>query len=88
MDTVTATEFQRRPGEYQHRVVSRRTSLTITSHGRPQVVLVPVDEYERLKRRDREAFLTSELPEEIVQAIAATRMDPRHDHLDAELDDT
>jgi len=52
------------------------------------VVLVPVDEYERLKRRDREAFLTSELPEEIVQAIAATRMDPRHDHLDAELDQT
>src|SRR6476469_1639110 len=36
-------------------------------------------------RRERRAFLTVELDDQTMEAIRATRMDPRHDHLNDEL---
>jgi hypothetical protein len=35
----------------------------------------------------RRSFATADLPEEEVKAIAASRMDPRHAHLDRLLED-
>ena len=55
--------------------------VTITKNGRDRLVLVAVEEYERLKRRDRRVFGAGELPDEIVEAIAQKEMDPRHEHL-------
>lgn len=44
---------------------------------------------EALKRCQsrRRTFETTDLPEETVRAIAEARMDPRHSHLDAMLDE-
>ena len=46
------------------------------------------DEYEEFRRfrESRRSFATAELPEEKVEAIRASRMDPRHAHLNAMLD--
>jgi uncharacterized protein YfkK (UPF0435 family) len=44
-----------------------------------------VEEYQRLKRRDRVVRKTEDLSAAELEAIANTEMDPRHNHLDAEL---
>jgi len=51
-----------------------------------QLVLLSMDEFRRLKRRDRRAFRVEELPEEIVEQIARTEMDPKHADLDRLMD--
>ncbi len=38
-------------------------------------------------RGERRVFRTGELPDEVIEAIRNTKMDPRHDHLNAMLDD-
>jgi len=44
------------------------------------------DEYARLKRRDRQVYLTSELPDEWVEALRTATMDERHNLLNAGLE--
>jgi prevent-host-death family protein len=45
--------------------------LTITKNGRDRLVLLSVEEYARLKRRDRDVFLPGQLTAEERRAIAA-----------------
>jgi len=53
MDTlkVSAAEFQRNIGRYQD--LALRQPVAITRNGRESTVLIAVEEYQRLKRRDR-----------------------------------
>ena len=84
MTQVSAAEFQRAFGTLSDKAMTQ--PIAITKHGRDHLVLLSAEEYSRLKRRDRRVFLTSELSLEQIAAIEASRMDPRHDYLDAELD--
>ena len=84
MLTVSAVEFQRNFGRYQDEAL--RQPVSITRNGRDRLVVLAVEEYQRLKRRDREAFKTEELTEADIKAIAEGGMDARRDHLDAELE--
>jgi prevent-host-death family protein len=84
VERVSAREFQNRPGHYQDRAL--RGPLYITSHGRDRLALISVEEYERLRKRDRQALLVEELSEKTIDAIAVAKVPPGHDHLDAELD--
>ncbi len=86
MIKVSATEFQKNIGRIQHQVLESQESVVVTSHGREAFVLVPAREYRRLKARDRRTFYTRELPREVIEAIRRVEMDPRHRHLDEELD--
>lgn len=81
---VPAAEFQRNIGLYQDKALSE--PIFITRNGRERTVLISVDEYRRLKLRDREALRAEELSKEEIEAIAATEMAPEHSHLDAELE--
>lgn len=83
MLSVTAAEFQRHFGRYQDEALKQ--PLAITRNGRERLVVLSVDEYERLARRDRKVIRTADLTAEQFQAIAESEMDPRHDHLDDEL---
>jgi PHD/YefM family antitoxin component YafN of YafNO toxin-antitoxin module len=83
MLTVSAAEFQRNFGRYQDEALKQ--PLSITRNGRDRLVVLAVEEYQRLKRRDRVVRLTEDLSEAEIEAIAKTEMDPRHNHLDAEL---
>jgi len=82
--TVSAAEFQRNFGRYQDEALKQ--PLAITRNGRDRLVVLAVEEYERLKRRDRVVFRTEDLTEGEVAAITEGGMDPRHDHLNAELE--
>ena len=85
-EAVPASEFTRNFGRY--RMQAQRVAIAVSSHGRITGYFVGPDEYEEFRRfRDgRRSFATAELPEEKVEAIRASRMDPRHAHLDAMLD--
>lgn len=83
MITVTAVEFQRHCGRYQDAALTQ--PVAITRKGRERVVMISVDEYRRLKRRDREVLRAGELSDADLAAVAGTEMDPRHAHLDKEL---
>jgi hypothetical protein len=83
---VPAAEFTRNFGRY--RMLAQKGAVPVTSHGQITGYFVPPDEYEEFERfrAQRRSFATVDLPKEKVRAIAATRMDPRHDHLNAMLD--
>lgn len=82
---VTSAEFQRNLGLYQDRALAQ--PVTITKNGRERLVLLSVEEYQRLKRRDRRVFGIGDVTDEQLAAIEATRMSDQHRHLDDELKD-
>lgn len=45
--------------------------VIVTRNGRPRNVLISVEEYERLKKRDQQAFLAAETPEHFLADIEA-----------------
>jgi PHD/YefM family antitoxin component YafN of YafNO toxin-antitoxin module len=86
-ETVSASEFVNNFGRYK--LQAQREAVPVSSHGHVVGYFVAADEYEelrRLKTMRREVFATRDLPREEVERIAATRMDPRHDHLNELLD--
>jgi prevent-host-death family protein len=64
---------------------ARREPVVITKHGRDSLVVISADEWERLKRRDRRVGLTSELPDEWVEAVREAKVSEEFAALDAEL---
>jgi prevent-host-death family protein len=84
MITVSAAEFQRHFGRYQDEALMQ--PVAITRNGRERLVVISTEEYHRLKRRSREVLRAGELTDAELGTIAATDMDPRHRHLDRELE--
>ena len=84
-DAVPASEFTRNFGRY--RMLAQREAVAVSSHGSITGYFVGPEEYEEFRRfkQHRRSFATAELPNEKVKAIAASRMDKRHAHLDAML---
>ena len=88
MITVAATEFSKNFGRY--RELAQREAVAVTSYERVTGYFVSRTEYEELQRLRSmmpKAYAVEELSEATVQAIATSRMDARHNHLDALLDD-
>ena len=83
---VPASEFTRNFGHY--RMLAQKGAVPVTSHGRVTGYFVPPEEFEEFERyrSQRRSFATVDLPPETVRAILETRMDPRHDHLNALMD--
>jgi hypothetical protein len=86
-DTVPASEFTRNFGRY--RMLAQREAIAVSSHGSITGYFVAPNEYEDFLRfkNYRRSFDTRELSEEKIAAIAASRVDPRHDHLNALMDE-
>jgi len=84
---IPASEFTRNFGRYQ--MLAQRDPVAVTSHGRTTGYFIAAEDYEAFKRfRDqRRSFATIELPDDKAAAISASRMDARHAHLDAMLDE-
>jgi hypothetical protein len=85
-EMVPASEFTRNFGRY--RMLAQREAVAVSSHGQVTGYFVGPDEFQefvRFKQQHR-SFATVDLPAEKVRAIAASRMDARHAHLDALMD--
>jgi prevent-host-death family protein len=75
MPTINASEFQKRVGEFSD--IARREPVTVTRHGRPSVVLLSAEDYERLKQIEDHATKTvkvSRLPRETIRALRAAKL--------------
>ena len=82
---VFSTEFNKEIGRYQDAALSQ--PVIVTRNGRDRTVMISAEEYARLKRRDRQVFSTADMPEEFVEAVRKSEMDPRHNHLNELLKD-
>ncbi|HTU88735.1 MAG TPA: type II toxin-antitoxin system Phd/YefM family antitoxin [Gemmataceae bacterium] len=67
METVSSGEFQRKIGHYQDRALVE--PVTITNNGRERLVMMSVEEYRRLKRRDRQVMTLDDFTEEDLEAL-------------------
>ncbi len=68
---VSAAEFQRNIGRYQD--LALRRPVVVTRNGREGTVLISTEEYERLKRRDREVLGLEDFTEADLAALEASR---------------
>lgn len=87
MITVPSTEFSKNFGRY--REIVQREPVAVTSHERVTGYFVSSSDYEefiRIKSMMPKAYAAEELSEETIMAIAASKMDTRHKHLDSLLD--
>ncbi len=85
---VPSTEIAKRFSRY--RQAAQREPVGVTHYSRVTEVLISkhdYDEYVRLKSLATRALWVSELSDEAIAALVDARVDPRHDHLDALMDD-
>ena len=82
---IPAAEFQRNIGTYQDRALIE--PVFITRNGREKTVLLSVEEYRRLKQRDREVLAVSQLSDADLAAIEAAEVPAEFSHLDSEIEE-
>jgi PHD/YefM family antitoxin component YafN of YafNO toxin-antitoxin module len=63
MIKVPAAEFQRNIGRYQDLALTQ--PVAVTRNGRERTVMISIEEYQRLKRRDRECSPSATSPRRI-----------------------
>ena len=69
---VTAAEFQRDFGRM--RSVALREPVMVTNHGREDLVVLSAHEYDRLKRRDRQAVRAADMPDADLALLDAVQI--------------
>ena len=67
--TASAGEVVRQFSHYSDVALSE--PLVITRNGRPRNVMISVEEYERLKKRDQQAFTAADTPEYFLADLEA-----------------
>ena len=67
MVRVSSAEFQKNFGQHQDEAL--RQPVVVTRNGRDRTVLISVEEYRRLKRRDREVLGLADFTPEDIAAI-------------------
>lgn len=80
---VPAGEFQRNIGRYQDMALTQ--PVAVTRNGRERTVLISADEYQRLKRRDRQVLSLSDFTDADIAALEATRAPEASKAFDPEL---
>jgi prevent-host-death family protein len=71
MIKVSAAEFQRNIGRYQD--VALVQPVAVTRNGRERTVMISIEEYHRLKRRDRQVLELADFAEADIAALEETR---------------
>lgn len=84
MVKISSAEFQKNFGRYQD--VALTQPVTVTRNGRERTVLISVEEYQRLKRRDRQVMGVDDFTPEDIAAIERARPPVESERFDAELE--
>lgn len=84
LETVPAGDVQRNFSLWQDKAL--RKPVEITRHGRARLVLLSVEEYRRLKRRDREVLGLDDFTDADLAAIAEAQVPDEYAPLDDELE--
>jgi len=83
MIKVSAAEFQRNIGKYQDAALTQ--PVVVARNGRERTVMISVDEYRRLKRRDRRVMGLEDFSDEDIAALEETRAPEASKAFDGEL---
>jgi PHD/YefM family antitoxin component YafN of YafNO toxin-antitoxin module len=67
MIRVSSTEFSKQVGRYQD--AAQNEPVIVTQDGRDCTVTISIDEYHRLKRRDREVLGLEDFTEADIEAV-------------------
>lgn len=84
--TLTRSAFEAQVGEALDTALSQ--PVIVTKHGKPKNVVLSYDEYERLTARDRRIVRLEDWSEEEISALEGMAMEPGHEALNAELQNT
>jgi PHD/YefM family antitoxin component YafN of YafNO toxin-antitoxin module len=71
--SVTAGDMVRQFSHYSD--LSLAQPVVVTKNGRPRNVLISYDEFERLSRRDQQAFKAADTPDRFLAGIEALAKD-------------
>jgi PHD/YefM family antitoxin component YafN of YafNO toxin-antitoxin module len=82
---VSSADFLKNYGALTDKAIAE--PVTITRNGRDRLVLLSIEEYERLKRRDRRAYAIEDMTPEQLAALEKAEVPPEYAYLDAELKD-
>ncbi len=82
---VSTADFIKNFGTLADQALSE--PVRITKHGRDRLVVMSAAEYDRLKRRDRQVFLSEDLPDHVLELIAKVETSAEMAHLDDEVQD-
>ena len=83
MEVVPSGELQKQFGRYSDEAMIR--PVGVSRNGRVRFVMVPVDEYERLRRRERIAGRTEDLDDDTLEALRAVEPGPGSEEAEAKL---
>ena len=83
MEIMTLDEFREQFDRFAAEPLDR--PVGVTHDGSVRFVLVAVDEYERMRRRDRIAGRTEDLDDEALEAIRTVEPGPRSKEAEAKL---
>ena len=81
METLTGEQLQKATGLL--RAQARRAPVEITYHGRPELIVMSVEDYAVLRTNRKQALHRDEMPTAKVKRIATNRMATEHADLDA-----
>jgi prevent-host-death family protein len=73
MRQVTATELQRQFGRIKR--IARREVVEVTDHGQVDFVMMPAEDYARMRRRDLVVAQIHDLPATTIDAILSANLD-------------
>jgi prevent-host-death family protein len=85
MVSVTGEQLQKASGYV--RAEARRAPVEVTYHGRPELVVLSVEDYALLRQNRKLVMQRSEMPVAKTERIANNRMDASYADLDALMDD-
>ena len=85
MVRVTGEQLQKTSGFV--RAEARRAPVEVTYHGRPELVVMSVEDYALLRQNRKLAFTCADMPITKIERIANNRMDSEQAGLDALMDD-
>ena len=85
MVSVTGEQLQKASGLV--RAEARRAPVEVTYHGRPELVILSVEDYVLLRQNRKLAFTREDMPRAKTQRIAGNRMGAEHADLDRLMDD-
>lgn len=85
MRRFSSYDLQRNVARVQEAAL--REPVAVSYHGRDRLVIMPIDEFERLKRRDKLAISMEEMPEEFVRALQEPYFNAEQAALDRLLDE-
>jgi PHD/YefM family antitoxin component YafN of YafNO toxin-antitoxin module len=83
MVRVSAAEFQRNIGRYQDMALVQ--PVAVTRNGRDRTVMISVEEYRRLRRRDQKVLELQDFTDADVAALEQTRAPETSKAFDDEL---